>query len=160
MLSGIDDLGKTTLHSPTETLTSEVGEWRDCIASTVNVVHAPRVLRALAISKRGRSWEVLQKVVVNMLAHPTILEDELHSIRARTMVIWGNRDEVMDMSCLKVIDDKLNVTRKHVLLLDKCGHLIPSEKPVECVDALNKFLADEELSFTFVLAKQESVMAS
>ncbi|ETM97876.1 hypothetical protein PPTG_24801 [Phytophthora nicotianae INRA-310] len=158
-LSDIDDLGKLTLQSPTETSTSEVGEWRDRVASVANFVHTPRVFRALAIPKRGRSRGVLQKVLMDMLAHSTILEDELHNIRARTMVVWGDQDEVLDVSCLKVIDDKLNVTRKHVLVLEKCGHLIPSDKPVECVDVLNKFLADEELSFTFALAGQQAVMA-
>ncbi|KAG7393968.1 Alpha beta hydrolase [Phytophthora pseudosyringae] len=158
-LSDIDDLGKLTLQSPTETSTSEVGEWRDRVASTANVAHTPRVFRALAISKRGRARGVLQKVLVDMLAQPTILEDELHSIRARSMVVWGDQDQVLDVSCLKVIDDKLNVARKHVLVLEKCGHLVPADKPAECVDVLNKFLADEELSFTFALAGQQAVMA-
>ncbi|POM76074.1 Serine protease family S33 [Phytophthora palmivora] len=158
-LSDFDDLGKLTLQSPTETSTSEVGEWRDRVASVANFAHTPRVFRALAISKRGQTREVLQKVLLDMLAHPTILEDELHSIRARTMVVWGDQDEVLDASCLKVIDDKLNVTRKHVLVLEKCGHLVPSDKPTECADVLNKFLADEELSFTFALAGQQAVMS-
>ncbi|GMF38364.1 unnamed protein product [Phytophthora fragariaefolia] len=162
-LSDVEDLGKLPPQSPTETSTSDVGDWRDRVTSgTANLVHAPRVFRALAISKlskRGRAQEVLKKVLVDMLAHPTILEDELHNIRARTMVVWGNQDEVLDESCLKVIDDKLNVSRKNVMVFDKCGHLVPSDKPVECIDMLNKFLADEELSFSFPLAGQESVMA-
>ncbi|KAH7474609.1 hypothetical protein PRIC1_013264 [Phytophthora ramorum] len=157
-LSDVEDLGKLTLQSPTETSTSEVGEWRDRVACTANLVRTPRVFRALAISKHGRARAVVQKVVLDMLAHPTSLEDELHNIRARTMVVWGDRDEVLDVSCLKMIDDKLDVARKHVLVLDKCGHLVPSDKPVECVDVLNKFLADEELSFTFALAGQAAVM--
>ncbi|GMF27932.1 unnamed protein product [Phytophthora lilii] len=159
-LSDLDDLGKMTLQSPTETSTSEVGEWRDRVASScASLVHTPRVFRALAVSKRGRARGVLQKVLVDMLAHPTSLEDELRSIRARTMVVWGNQDDVLDVSCLKVIDDKLNITRKNVLVFDKCGHLVPTDKPTECVEMLNKFLADEELSFTFDLAGQQSVMA-
>ncbi|OWZ17614.1 Serine protease [Phytophthora megakarya] len=158
-LSDLDDLGKLTLPSPTETSTSEVGEWRDRVATAANFVHKPRVFRALAISKRGQTREVLQKVLVDMLAHSTILEDELHRIRARTMVVWGNEDEVLDVSCLKVIDDKLHVARKHVLVLEKCGHLAPRDKPTECADVLHKFLADEELSFTFALAGQEAVMS-
>jgi len=158
-LSDVEDLGKLTLQSPTETSTSEVGEWRDRVASTAGLAHTPRVFRALAISKRGRARNVLQKVVVDMLAHPTSLEDELHHIRARTMVVWGNEDEVLDVSCLKVIDSKLDVARKHVLVLEKCSHHVPRDKPAECIDVLNKFLADEELSFTFALAGQEAVMA-
>ncbi|EGZ15894.1 hypothetical protein PHYSODRAFT_507525 [Phytophthora sojae] len=163
-LSDVGDFGKLVPQSPTETSTSDVGDWRDRVtaSSAANLVHAPRVFRALAVSKfskRGRAHEVLQKVLVDMLAHPTILEDELHRIRARTMVVWGNQDDVLSESCLKVIDEKLNVARKNVMIFDKCGHLVPSDKPAECVDMLNKFLADEELSFTFALTKQESVMA-
>lgn len=157
-LSDIEDLGKLTLMSPTETSATDLGDSR-VRSNTSNHVHTPRVLRALAINKRGHARTVLQKAVVDMLAHPTILEDELASVRAKTMVVWGKQDEVLDMSCLKVIDEKLNVGRKDVLVFDKCGHLIPSDKPDECVDVLNKFLADEELSFAFDLAGQESVMA-
>ncbi|KAG7399318.1 Alpha beta hydrolase [Phytophthora boehmeriae] len=158
-MSDVEDLDKFALVSPTETtMTTDLGESR--VRSTSSeTVHTPRILQALAISKRGRGSAVLHKVVVDMLAHPTILEDKLHQIRAKTMVVWGEQDEVLDVSCLKVIDEKLNITRKEVLVLDKCGHLIQSDKPDECVDVLNKFLADEELSFTFVLAGQESVVA-
>ncbi|KAF4321883.1 hypothetical protein BBO99_00004483 [Phytophthora kernoviae] len=158
-LSDVEDLGKFTLVSPTETtMTTELGESRHRLPSSESM-HTPRILQALAISKRGRGNAVLHKVVVDMLANPTILEDELYKIRAKTMVVWGEQDEVLDVSCLKMIDEKLNITRKEVLVLDKCGHLIQNDKPEECVDVLNKFLADEELSFTFVLAGQESVVA-
>ncbi|CAH0475786.1 unnamed protein product [Peronospora belbahrii] len=157
-LSDIDDLGETTLRSPTEISTSDGGEWCDHHSSSANIAYTPRVIHALAISKRGRAWKVLRKVVADMLAHPTSLEDKLSRIRARAMVIWGKQDKVLDISCLKAIDDKLRVARKHMLVLDKCGHFIPRENPVECLNVLNTFLADHELKCTFALREQEAVM--
>ena len=150
-LSDIERLGnKITLQSPTATSTSDVSECRDY---AVSVKHILRVFRDLRIYKRGREWQVLQKVGVDTLAHPSILEDELDNIRARTMVVWGKQDNFLDVSCLKVLDDKLNVTHKHVLVLDECGHLITSDKPVECIDLLNKFLGDFQLSFPSALVE-------
>ncbi|RLN93417.1 hypothetical protein BBJ28_00011769 [Nothophytophthora sp. Chile5] len=157
-LSEVEDPGKPNMLSPTETSMTDLGEWNQHVANS-NPAQAPRVFRALALSKRKRQRDVLQKVTTDTLAHPTILEDELHSIRAKTMLVWGKQDQLLDVSCLKVLDDKLNVTRKHVLVFDDCGHLIPSDKPDECTDVLNKFVADEELSFTFALAGQEAVLA-
>ncbi|CAI5716954.1 unnamed protein product [Hyaloperonospora brassicae] len=155
-LSDMELLDKLTLQSPTATSASEVGEWRD---PTVNVKHMLRALRALTTYKRGREWQVLQKVGMDTLAHPSILEDSLGSIRARTIVVWGKEDAVLDAACLEVIDDKLNVTHKHVLALEDCGHLITSDKPSECIDLLNRFLGNLQLSCSPALAEQASAMA-
>ncbi|CEG47566.1 serine protease family [Plasmopara halstedii] len=154
-LSDIDSLSKLMPQSPTETLTSEVVDWHDRVT---NLMSTSRVFRAPIVSKRERARDVVQKVLLDMQAHPTILEDELHKIRARTMVIWGDHDEVLDVSCLDILDDKLNNVRKNVLVLEKCGHLVFNEKPSECIDLLNKFLADKEVRYKFPLPEQETEM--
>lgn len=156
-LSDIDEQSKSAVQSPTETFTSEVGDSPDCVAIADNFVPTRGLFRALVLPARDRARKVTQKVFMDMYAYPTILEDQLHFIRARTLVVWGENDDVLDVSCSQVIDDKLRVTRKHILVL-QCGHFVPKDKPAECLDAINKFLADNELRALTACTAQKACM--
>lgn len=86
---------------------------------------------------------MFEKIVNDCLTEPTILEQYLPQIRAKTLVMWGKQDRVLDVSCVETLDDALSVDRKHVLVFDKCGHILQHEKHEECTHAINQFLADK-----------------
>uniref|UniRef100_M4B4E0 AB hydrolase-1 domain-containing protein n=1 Tax=Hyaloperonospora arabidopsidis (strain Emoy2) TaxID=559515 RepID=M4B4E0_HYAAE len=107
----------------------------------------PRVLLKLIASERRKQLPVLEKIVGDSLQNPTVLEALLPNIRARTLIMWGKHDHVLDVSSVDVL--KRNLTpevQSQVLLFDDCGHILQHEKHTECTSAINKFLAGETLS--------------
>lgn len=83
---------------------------------------------------------VIEKIVADCLTEPTILEKFLPHIRAKTLVMWGKQDRVLDVSCVERLEETMTVDHKHVIVFDNCGHLVQHEKYVECTNAINQFL--------------------
>ncbi|EGZ15898.1 hypothetical protein PHYSODRAFT_509795 [Phytophthora sojae] len=90
----------------------------------------PHLFLNVFASEREKQLPVLEKIVGDSLQNPTVLEDLLPNIRARTLVMWGKHDQA----------------RGPVLLFDDCGHILQHEKHAECTTAINKFLAGEAFS--------------
>ncbi|GMF27934.1 unnamed protein product [Phytophthora lilii] len=107
----------------------------------------PHVFLSIFASEREKQLPVLEKIVGDSLQNPTVLEELLPNIRAKTLVMWGKHDQVLDVSSVDVLKKKLTPgVQEHVLLFDNCGHLVQHEKYEECTAAINKFLAGEALS--------------
>ncbi|POM76075.1 Serine protease family S33 [Phytophthora palmivora] len=107
----------------------------------------PHVFLNIFASEREKQLPVLEKIVGDSLQNPTVLEDLLPSIRAKTLVMWGKHDQVLDVSSVDVLKKKLTLEAQgQVLLFDDCGHILQHEKHAECTAAINKFLAGEVLS--------------
>ncbi|KAE9283221.1 hypothetical protein PF008_g27460 [Phytophthora fragariae] len=107
----------------------------------------PHMFLNVIASEREKQLPVLEKIVGDSLQNPTVLEDLLPNIRARTLVMWGKHDQVLDVSSVDVLEKKLAPeARGPVLLFDDCGHIVQHEKHAECTTAINKFLAGEAFS--------------
>ncbi|GMF38366.1 unnamed protein product [Phytophthora fragariaefolia] len=107
----------------------------------------PHVFLNMFASEREKQLPVLEKIVHDSLQNPTVLEDLLPNIRAKTLVMWGKHDQVLDVSSVDVLKTKLAPEAQGpVLLFDDCGHILQHEKHGECTTAINKFLAGEALS--------------
>lgn len=83
---------------------------------------------------------VIEKIVADCLTEPTILEEFLPQIRAKTLVMWGKQDRVLDVSCVERLEETMAVDHRHVIVFDNCGHLVQHEKYEECTNAINQFL--------------------
>jgi pimeloyl-ACP methyl ester carboxylesterase len=57
------------------------------------------------------------------------LEKELPNIKAQTLILWGDKDKVLDVSSVPVFEKGLK-NHKTVIIKD-CGHLPMMEKPQE-----------------------------
>lgn len=86
---------------------------------------------------------VYEKIVADCLMEPNVLEQYLPKIQAKTFVMWGKQDRVLDVSCVEKLDELLNVDRKHVLVMDNCGHIVQHEKHGELTNSINQFLNDK-----------------
>jgi len=66
------------------------------------------------------------------------LEPDLPKIKARTLVLWGDHDRVLDVSCVQILEKGLpNCT---VVIMQDCGHLPMIERPQEASEHYLAFL--------------------
>ncbi|KAF4033333.1 alpha/beta hydrolase fold [Phytophthora infestans] len=64
----------------------------------------PHVFLNMIASEREKQLPVLEKIVHDSLQNPTVLEDLLPDIRAKTLVMWGKHDQVLDVSSVDVLE--------------------------------------------------------
>ena len=66
------------------------------------------------------------------------LEPDLPMIKARTLVLWGDRDRVLDVSCVQIF--KTALPSCTVAIMKDCGHLPMIERPAEAAEHYLTFL--------------------
>jgi pimeloyl-ACP methyl ester carboxylesterase len=107
--------------------------------------------RALAVVAERESDPELQllhlrnraasaRLAWNPYFHDPGLPDRLHRVRARTLVIWGEQDQLMPAECGRRYTQLIPGARLEVLA--GCGHLPEAERTAEFCDLTRAFLAD------------------
>jgi len=66
------------------------------------------------------------------------LEPDLPRIKARTLVLWGDRDRVLDVSSVQVLERGL--PNSATVIMKDCGHLTMIERPQEAAEHYAAFL--------------------
>lgn len=70
-----------------------------------------------------------ERIFKQLLAEIGSLELDLPKIKARTLVLWGDQDRVLDVSCVQAFEKGLaNCT---TVIMKDCGHLPMIERPEE-----------------------------
>jgi len=142
LLKMLEESGRNLLLAHTA---EDVNEMNNALSYEPHNI--PHFISSVIASEREKQLPVLEKIVGDSLQNPTVLEDLLPSIRAKTLVMWGKHDRVLDVSSVDVLKSKLTPEAQgQVLLFDDCGHILQHEKHAECTAAINKFLAGETLS--------------
>jgi pimeloyl-ACP methyl ester carboxylesterase len=86
------------------------------------------------------TYEVHKKVADDILdAGLYLLDDRLSSISAKTLVMWGANDHILDVSSVETLVD--GIPDSQSVIIDDCGHLPYIEKPEETKRAHRTFLA-------------------
>ena len=88
---------------------------------------------------QAKQLPLLEKLAKDIVDHPTVLEDHLPLIKAKTLVLWGKNDRVLDVSSVDVLREKLDAA-KEIIVVDECGHTIHHEKFQECTEFINRFI--------------------
>jgi len=70
-----------------------------------------------------------EKVFRQIHAEGSDLEPELSRIRARTLILWGDQDRLIDVSCTEVLEKGL--ADSTTAILKDCGHAPMIERPEE-----------------------------
>ncbi|KAG7399317.1 Alpha beta hydrolase [Phytophthora boehmeriae] len=142
LLTMLEDSGRNLLlaHTPDDVI--EMNQ-----AISYRKFNLPRGIASIVASERKKQLPVLEKIVGDSLGNPTVLEDLLPNIRAKTLVMWGKDDRVLDVSSLEVLQQKITPeAQAQVLLFEDCGHIVQHEKYAECTAAINKFLAGDAVA--------------
>lgn len=64
-----------------------------------------------------------------LFAEASNLEPDLSKIRARTLILWGDTDRVLDVSCAQVLEKGLPSST--TVIMKDCGHAPLMERPEE-----------------------------
>ncbi len=83
----------------------------------------------------GRHEAILGQINPEMDA----LERDLPRITARTLVLWGDRDRMRDVSSVEVL--RRGIPTATVVIMRDCGHVPMSERPAESAEHYRQFLA-------------------
>ncbi len=89
-------------------------------------------------SRRGR--ESLRDVL-RRLDEWSALRRQLGAIRARTLLVWGERDEVYGLPAAERL--RHAIPGAQLVTLAGAGHLLPIERPVELAEVMRGFLLQQ-----------------
>jgi abhydrolase domain-containing protein 6 len=82
---------------------------------------------------------VIDKVISDILKDRTTLEDHLHRIKAPTIVLWGENDRILDVSCMEQIEKKMQTAE--LVVVPDCGHTVHHTVPELCAAYINKLIS-------------------
>jgi abhydrolase domain-containing protein 6 len=101
--------------------------------------HIPRAIRA-ALAEDLRARQPMQDLVIDALG-PLLLDglrETLPQVEAKTLVLWGERDEILDASASEVFA----ATMRHatVDVVPNAGHTLHGDRPKEVIPRVRAFL--------------------
>jgi abhydrolase domain-containing protein 6 len=67
-----------------------------------------------------------------------ILESKLNKITAPTLIVWGDSDKTINISCVPVFEK--NIKNSQSVIIKECGHMPMMEKPAETASIYQGFL--------------------
>ncbi|MEW6442236.1 MAG: alpha/beta fold hydrolase [bacterium] len=79
-----------------------------------------------------------EKVFREIQDEGSSLEPVLAEIQAKTLILWGDRDRLIDVSCTQVLEKGL--ARAQTVILENCGHAPMIERPQETAQRYLEFL--------------------
>ncbi|HYE63070.1 MAG TPA: alpha/beta hydrolase [Phycisphaerales bacterium] len=89
------------------------------------------------LTQRGHARAMVK---LSKSARHNHLGDQIHTIKAPTLIIWGKQDVVTPPEACHEFAAKIRDTR--VVWFDKCGHAPMLECPVDFSEALRSFVAE------------------
>lgn len=111
-------------------------------------VKIPKSIAGAFAKERIKQLPVYEKIVSDCLTQPDVLDGYLPQIRARTLVVWGENDRILDISSLDVLEQKLiNVPARHIIRVNDCGHTVQHEKHSECTAVINAMITGAKPAF-------------
>ena len=106
--------------------------------------YAPRVVVKYLEEDAIRKCEHNRKIFDDLQKNDPPLVDQLAKIQAAALVLWGDHDELVDVSATDVF--RGGIKRCQVLILKNSGHMPLVENPRECADAYMAFLSQQKKS--------------
>ena len=101
----------------------------------------PGRLKTYFMKKGALQYEFKKKILKDMVSGGMdLLENRLPRIKARTLIVWGANDRIIDVSSVEKFESGLGDSR--TVIIENCGHVPYLEKPAETKRAYREFLAD------------------
>ncbi len=98
----------------------------------------PRFVKKLLVEEAQRHKVSNERIFKQISREYVALEPDLQNIKARTLVLWGDQDRVLDVSCVQTLEKGLpNCT---VVIMKDCGHMPMIERPQEAAEHYLAFL--------------------
>ncbi len=101
----------------------------------------PSFAKKLLVEEAMKHKAQNERIFKQLLGTRGALEADLPRIKARTLVLWGDRDRVLDVSSVQVFEKGLpNCT---TVIMKDCGHLSMIERPQEAAEHYLAFLKNK-----------------
>jgi abhydrolase domain-containing protein 6 len=98
----------------------------------------PDFAKKLLVEEAAKHKASNERIAKQFSPEMGALEPDLPKIKARTLVLWGDKDRVLDLSCVQVFEKGLpNCT---AVVMKDCGHLPMMERPQEAAEHYLTFL--------------------
>ncbi|MCU9950209.1 alpha/beta fold hydrolase [Pseudomonas sp. PDM13] len=98
----------------------------------------PGSLKRYLAEQSMANREHYQQVFQHLVQRYVPLEPELPKITAPTLLLWGDRDRVLDVSSIEVMKPLLG--KSSVVVMKDCGHVPMIERPAETAAHYQAFL--------------------
>ena len=106
--------------------------------SFVNLPWFPGVIKKVMAEDWAKNRSFNEMVTEQLFAEADDLEPDLAKIRARTLILWGDSDRLLDPSCAKVLEKGL--ADSSTVIMKDCGHIPLMERPEETAQHYLAFL--------------------
>lgn len=93
-----------------------------------------KVLANLAIKNR----QFNDKIFKDMITAPAMIEGRFVSLTMPVLIIWGDRDRLIDVSSVAVLEKGIKNHTTHIL--KNCGHVPMMERPEETAGYIKTFI--------------------
>jgi len=100
----------------------------------------PAPVKKYFADKAVRERPFNHKIENDNRVRPQELEPYLGLIKARTLIIWGDDDRILDMSAVKVFEAGIKVHK--TVIMKQCGHAPMLERPEEAARHYLEFLRE------------------
>ncbi|MEP5485435.1 MAG: alpha/beta hydrolase, partial [Parasphingorhabdus sp.] len=85
--------------------------------------------------------DLLDKIFWNLVEDSTVrsLNDQLDQVKAPTLIIWGRHDQLIDVSCVDVLEN--GIANAESVIFENVGHVPMIENPKATAERHLEFLA-------------------
>jgi abhydrolase domain-containing protein 6 len=98
----------------------------------------PRFVKKLLVEEAQGHKSSNERIFQQISSEKVALEPDLPKIKARTLVLWGDQDRVLDVSCVQKL--KQGIPNCTAVIMRNCGHLPMIERPQEAAEHYLAFL--------------------
>ncbi|MGL4368731.1 MAG: alpha/beta fold hydrolase [Spirochaetota bacterium] len=103
-----------------------------------NPPYMPGPIKKLLAEQSIRNKPFNDKVWADINSKPAPLQDRLSKLTMPVLVIWGDKDRILHVSCVQVLEKNLPRCRTHIL--KDCGHGPMMERPEETAGYIREFM--------------------
>jgi abhydrolase domain-containing protein 6 len=104
----------------------------------VNPPTIPYPFKKMFIEKALANQAINQKIGNDLRSDFNSLEKDLPKIKAPTLILWGDKDRIVDISSVPVFEKGLK--NHQTVIIKDCGHVPMLEKPQETAKAYLAFI--------------------
>jgi len=98
----------------------------------------PRFVKKLLVEEAQRHKLSNERIFKQLSTETGALEPDLPKIKAPTLVLWGDHDRVLDVSCVQILEKGL--PHCTTVIMHECGHVPMIERPKEAAAHYLAFL--------------------
>jgi len=107
----------------------------------VNPPYIPGPVKTLLAEQAVKNKPHNEKVWSDMNRKPVMLQDWLSKLKMPVLIIWGDKDRIINVSCVQVLEKSLKNYRTHIM--KDCGHAPMLERPEETAGYIIKFIQND-----------------